>query len=647
MYIDKFRKYIVNNKTRVECVINKVNKILIECDEKYIDGVQETYDGFLVLVLVVAMKKKENISINGFISYKLYYNLVNHVMPIIKVVHPTFEIIKIDVKGFTEDLYDNNNAVGCGLSCGVDSLCCIEDYFFKNVRPSLKLTHLTNFYAGATNNKTVYKNRLIHIEKYAEEVQLDFLQVNTNFIKINNLEHQYFHTLRNLSVPLFFQKLFKRYYYASSFSYSNSKIVPDSGSITSCEPVLIPLLSTENIDLQIHGAQYSRLRKTAIISKNPLSYKYLDVCVHPTYYETIKDKINCSKCYKCLRTCATLDYFNVLDKYDSVFDIELYKMHKQEFLLGLEQTNPYDRELKSRYYFDNKLYLNIKSNIDLNNLDKLEYIDLTDKNNIIKLNNNNSDDVNHSNEKTELDDVDHSNETTEQSKPHTIFDIIKNKINSNEQNSETNKDSIINIPKLDSKDKNLNEYNNSNKSIQNESFHKNIESLKNNQKFNKIISEDNLFQENDLFHEYLMSNINKNDVNLVNNVKKEITQMSENNNLDFKISCEEESSQTNFNPQIETSTVNNTQVPKPTPAPIPAPIPAPKKIDRIWWAFRKDWEHLKKANQIRALKDCIVKKNKDLHSKFLTSDQKINYKKGKLFKLEPSQDNELYYKIKI
>ena len=175
MYIDNFRKYIVNNKTRVECVINKVNKVLIECDEKYIDGVQETYDGFLVLVLVVAMKKKENIKINGYISYKLYYNLVNHVMPIIKVVHPSFEIIKIDVKGFTEELFQTNEGVGCGLSCGVDSLCCIEDYFFKSVRPSLKLTHLTNFYAGATNNKNVYQNRLIHIEKYAEEVKLDFL----------------------------------------------------------------------------------------------------------------------------------------------------------------------------------------------------------------------------------------------------------------------------------------------------------------------------------------------------------------------------------------------------------------------------------------------------------------------------------------
>ena len=37
MYISGFRKFIVNNKTRVECIVDKVNKILIETHEKFID----------------------------------------------------------------------------------------------------------------------------------------------------------------------------------------------------------------------------------------------------------------------------------------------------------------------------------------------------------------------------------------------------------------------------------------------------------------------------------------------------------------------------------------------------------------------------------------------------------------------------------
>ena len=39
MNVDHFRKHIVNGKTRIECVINNINKIMLECDSKYIDSV--------------------------------------------------------------------------------------------------------------------------------------------------------------------------------------------------------------------------------------------------------------------------------------------------------------------------------------------------------------------------------------------------------------------------------------------------------------------------------------------------------------------------------------------------------------------------------------------------------------------------------
>ena len=217
MNVDHFRKHIVNGKTRIECVINNINKIMLECDSKYIDSVQENYDGFLVLILIVAMKENKDIEINGKVSYKLYFNIIHHIIPIIKILHPTFYTIKIKVQGFSNFDF-KNKGVGCGLSCGVDSLSCVQDHYFNQSGP-YKLTHLTNFYAGATRNENVYENKLINIQNYVDNTDLDFLQVYTTFHKINNLEHQYFHTLRNLSVPLFFQKLFKNYYYASIFVF--------------------------------------------------------------------------------------------------------------------------------------------------------------------------------------------------------------------------------------------------------------------------------------------------------------------------------------------------------------------------------------------------------------------------------------------
>ena len=600
MYIDQFRKMIVNNKTRVECVIDHVNKILIECDEKYIDSVQENYDGFLVLVLVVAMKKNETIEINGLVSFKLYYNIVNHVMPIIKIVHPNFSIIKIKIKGFTEEIYGTNDSVGCGLSCGVDSLSCIEDYYFKNCR-SFKLTHLTNFFAGATTNRTVYENKLVNIQNYVDEIGLDFLQVYTNFHKINNLEHQYFHTLRNLAVPLFFQKLFRRYYYASSFSYLNSKIIPDSKSITSTEPILIPLLSTENLELLIHGCQYSRIRKTNLICNNNLAHKYLDVCVHPTYYETIKEKINCSKCYKCLRTCATLDYYDCLDKFEAVFDIELYQKYKKEYLENLEMTNPYDRELKGRYYFENQLYLDIKYNIKFEDLP-----------NLININEQNSDNENIN----EQYNNDYCNEQDNNDDQNNNEDNEGNEeINNNENNEEINNNENNNEPNY--QEKNIIFINNNNNDK------KKQELIENKKKMicNRIVQEENIYNENNSFQEYMMNYASNNTDNInnieINNTEKNIS----NNNVKVKF---------NINVENEKKTESKND-----------------KNYRIWWAFKKDWDLLVKANQIRANKDVIVKKNKDLHSSQLDNNEKISYKKGKLFKLEKEQDDELYYKIFI
>jgi len=572
MIISNFQKYIKNGKTRVECVIDNVNKVLLECAPEYINYVQDTYDGFLVLMLCVAMKENKNIEIKGKLSYKLYYNIVHHVMPIIRILHPSFYMIQIKVKEFTEEKYDAWGN-GCGLSCGIDSLACIEDYYFKNCR-SYKLTHLTNFFAGATKNRQVYENKLINIQNYIDETDLSFLQVYTNFHKANNLEHQYFHTLRNLSVPLFFQKLFKRYYYSSSFAFQNSKIVPGSGSITSAEPIIIPLLSTETLELSIHGAQYSRLRKTEMVSKNPLSYKYLDVCVHPQYYETIKDRINCSKCFKCLRTCCTLDYYCALDKYTDVFDIEIYQKYKESFLLDLQMTNPYDRELKSRYYYEDKLYLDIKYNIDFEDLIK----NMLFENELIL--NHEEEDNNHEEE---------NNNHEEENNNHEEEDNNHEEENNNHEEENNNHEEENN----NHEEENNNHEEENNREENNNNISNNCEEIPSNINFTINYTQ----------------NLNEEELNYLTNINS--------NNHKIK------------SVPVEIKHVEHIEV------------------DRYWWAFKKDWDFLKNANQIKSIKETIVKKHKNIHSSQLKEHEKQKYKKGKLFKLEKKQNDNLYYKIFI
>ena len=231
MKLSNLKIYEKDDIGNIECSID--NKIAwLKFNKNYLNYVQDTYDGFLVLILLIAMKKNKNIEIEGILSYKLYHNITFYLMPLIKVIHPSFHIIKIICKEFSYGIGYNNSGVGCGLSCGVDSLACLEDYYFNDCK-TFNLTHVTNFNAGSCRQKLIYENRLMNINNYVNETNLNLLYVDTNFIEINNLDHQYFHMFRNLSVPLFFQKLFRKYYYGSCFSYFHSKIYKGSESLTS------------------------------------------------------------------------------------------------------------------------------------------------------------------------------------------------------------------------------------------------------------------------------------------------------------------------------------------------------------------------------------------------------------------------------
>ena len=119
---------------------------------------------------------------------------------------------------------------------------------------------------------------------------------------------------------------------------------------------------------------------------------------------------------------------------------------------------------------------------------------------------------------------------------------------------------------------------------------------------------------------------NTNNLEIVEDNNNNNNLLSEKNNVKFKLNI-------NFEGKKKDISQNN--------------IDKTDKNYRIWWAFKKDWELLVKANQIRAIKDVIVKKNKDIHSSKLNDNEKILYKQGKLFRLEKEQNDELYYRIFI
>lgn len=344
-------KRIINGKDlcRVECEIGE-KTFFMEFPQIYSEYMGDDYDACLLAALPNAMRKKENIKVNGKISYKLYHNLCNYAMNIISTMISECEPITIEVESFYyTETYCKNKGNATGLSCGVDSLCCVEDYYYTECA-NHKLTHVLNSTTDDNMSHDAYRKRLNNAREYASNTDLNLIDVTTNvndFFK--GIHHNYSHVFRNLSITLFFQKLFGRFYYSSTYSYKDIKI-GDGELIAYADPILIPLLSTENIDFISHGCQYTRIEKTKKIMHMDLVKKHLDVCVNHKYANGSSKKLNCGKCWKCHRTMLVLDFYNLLEEYEQVFDhIRYFKRRKNRIFNKLNKSDPLSQEIIDLY----------------------------------------------------------------------------------------------------------------------------------------------------------------------------------------------------------------------------------------------------------------------------------------------------------
>jgi hypothetical protein len=308
----------------------------------------ERQDGFLVGLLASAMRMGEDLRVEGVVSERLFYNLTNHYMRILSLLFPRLRQVKIEAEQLDRTNLGNAGAIGTGFSGGVDSFCVVWDHLFAEPPKSFRLTHCVNASVGA-HGRTRYKEngryrreeelfheRCDHFATVMDEWKIPLVRVNSNLHELvgtnvspfRQLGLTQMHTPRNVSAVLVLQKLFSKYLYASAFPYEECFIGPTYG-IGYSDPMSIHLLSTETMECVSSGCQHTRVRKTALITGIPASYRYLNVC------SMRQVDRNCSGCNKCLRTLLTLEVLGKLDLYSHVFDLDRYRRLRSRYLMKL------------------------------------------------------------------------------------------------------------------------------------------------------------------------------------------------------------------------------------------------------------------------------------------------------------------------
>jgi len=324
--------------------------------KNYID--LENLDAFFVGLLLLAMKRGEDLYIKGKISAKLFYNITTYLIPALKLSNNEFKFIKI----IPDQLNDKNlniyRATATGASCGIDSTATIIDHLDLD---NYSLNYLTYLNAGSHGQwngeiaQKTYVNRLKKIREFSSKLELPLIEITTNIGEILGHDFQKAHSLRNLSCVLNLQTLFKTYYYASAYRFDFFKL--DQNDTSSWDILITRFISTESLDFVSSMSQLNRIDRTKKVSEFKLAFDFLDVCTSPD----LKGKINCSQCDKCMRTQLTLDLIGKLNDFDSVFYKEKYYKIKNKFLgkvIATRKNNQINLELYANLVQNKKINLN-------------------------------------------------------------------------------------------------------------------------------------------------------------------------------------------------------------------------------------------------------------------------------------------------
>lgn len=295
-------------------------------EKKFGDYLTSFCDAPLVALLIPAMTKGEDIHVAGTISERLWYNVSGPYQRLLQHIIPSLRRVKI----FPKEVRSQNqraSGVATGFSCGIDSYCVLADHHYSNASAGFKITHLlfNNVGSHGKGGERLFRERFALIEPVAERIGLPLIKINSNVDTFyhKGLNFQQTHTPRNMSVPLLLQGGIGRYMYASGYSFTDTFVGP-SHEMAYSDTIALPLLSTEALDALSVGSEYTRVEKTLRVAEIPDSYSTLDVCV--------RSAVNCSTCWKCMRTLLTLDIAGLIDRYSASFNLAAYKHRRSKYI---------------------------------------------------------------------------------------------------------------------------------------------------------------------------------------------------------------------------------------------------------------------------------------------------------------------------
>ena len=338
----------------------------------YVD--ESSSDCFLIGLLYTAMYAGCTLVLDGAVSRKLLFRIKHFLMPMLEAFFEgRLKQVEIRTGGLLSGEHPDADAVATGFSGGIDSFHTIREFYLDYDGPPEDRVNTLLFFNVGSHGMGHDKERLAWLEnkfaerrkalsRYAEEIGLPFVTVNSNIHAFMQSGHLQTSTLASLSAALFLERKLRLYYLASlgipyhSMFYPDSKLDRDY-DIEKIEDFILPHICTESFSVLSGGSAATRVQKTEAICHDPLVQKYLNVCGNQDVVAT-----NCSVCFKCQRTLMALEILGVLPQFSGVFDLKRFSSRERSrYIATLLNNRRKDLFLQDLYDLAGRMNYDLKS----------------------------------------------------------------------------------------------------------------------------------------------------------------------------------------------------------------------------------------------------------------------------------------------
>lgn len=339
------RRMLTDDGVRLVADVDDAASLWFAVPLEYADLFSDLADHVAVGLLLPAMRYGRDLRVGGTVTDALLHRLNHDVQSLVRAVHPTYRRIQVTADD-TIGARPAPPGVATGFSGGVDSFATLREYAIDPAVPAdLRITHLLNNNVGAHGDggRALWVKRYTSLLPVAHGLGLPFVRVDSN------LEEHYPQmgfmqtvTFRNAAAIHALGGGIGRAYHASEGAFGNIRMPPPHGDIALAGAMTFSLLSTPSLTQESTSSGASRIERTLALVGNPYA-RYLDVCIDADPGRTV----NCSRCWKCMRTMLTLEIAGHLDEFvPDVFRREPYEQRKPTYYGELlASTEPNDIEL--------------------------------------------------------------------------------------------------------------------------------------------------------------------------------------------------------------------------------------------------------------------------------------------------------------